>query len=294
MKRIYGDLKIALEEIRGISDKFEIRFYTTARSVNIKRTEADVILEDDAEVLKLNWSDLASIGKGVLQYDLKSITDDSDYDDGTYDNTYTATTDYYIMSNITIEEDEQAASIMQLVTEVKNDLTTESAERKAKDEEIADSVAELGTDVELIRTTFSEYTTDLNERINTKQDKLTAGANITIENNVISANVTDIDLDDYYTKEEIDESELVISASLNDLNTRLNSKAETSSLAAVATSGSYNDLTDKPTIPTVPTNVSAFTNDAGYLTEHQSLSNYYNKSEIDGMVGDIESLLSNI
>ena len=32
-------------------------------------------------------------------------------------------------------------------------------------------------------------------------------------------------------------------------------------------SGSYNDLTDKPTIPTVPTNVSSFTNDAGYLTE---------------------------
>ena len=33
-------------------------------------------------------------------------------------------------------------------------------------------------------------------------------------------------------------------------------------------SGSYNDLTDKPTIPTVPTNVSAFTNDAGYLTSY--------------------------
>ena len=31
-------------------------------------------------------------------------------------------------------------------------------------------------------------------------------------------------------------------------------------------SGSYNDLTDKPDIPTVPTNVSAFTNDAGYIT----------------------------
>jgi uncharacterized protein (TIGR02145 family) len=40
-------------------------------------------------------------------------------------------------------------------------------------------------------------------------------------------------------------------------------------------SGSYNDLTDKPTIPNVPTNVSAFTNDAGYLTsftESQILS----------------------
>ena len=31
-------------------------------------------------------------------------------------------------------------------------------------------------------------------------------------------------------------------------------------------SGDYNDLTNKPTIPTVPANVSAFTNDAGYIT----------------------------
>ena len=31
-------------------------------------------------------------------------------------------------------------------------------------------------------------------------------------------------------------------------------------------SGDYNDLENKPTIPTVPTNVSAFNNDAGYIT----------------------------
>ena len=37
-------------------------------------------------------------------------------------------------------------------------------------------------------------------------------------------------------------------------------------------SGDYNDLTNKPTIPVVPTNVSAFTNDAGYLTQHQDIS----------------------
>lgn len=45
-------------------------------------------------------------------------------------------------------------------------------------------------------------------------------------------------------------------------------------LASVATSGSYNDLKDKPAIPTVPTKVSAFMNDAGYLTQHQSLDGY--------------------
>ena len=33
-------------------------------------------------------------------------------------------------------------------------------------------------------------------------------------------------------------------------------------------SGDYDDLSNKPTIPTVPTNVSAFNNDAGYLTSY--------------------------
>jgi len=57
---------------------------------------------------------------------------------------------------------------------------------------------------------------------------------------------------DAYTKTQVD--------------TALGLKANTSSLATVATSGSYADLTNKPTIPTVPTAVSAFTNDSGYQT----------------------------
>ena len=39
-------------------------------------------------------------------------------------------------------------------------------------------------------------------------------------------------------------------------------------------SGSYNDLSNKPTIPTVPTNVSSFTNDAGYITSANIPSSY--------------------
>ncbi len=38
------------------------------------------------------------------------------------------------------------------------------------------------------------------------------------------------------------------------------------SLPAVAKTGSYNDLSNKPTIPTVPTTISSFTNDSGYIT----------------------------
>jgi hypothetical protein len=48
--------------------------------------------------------------------------------------------------------------------------------------------------------------------------------------------------------------------------------AQTNDLATVATTGDYGDLTNTPTIPTVPTNVSDFTNDAGYLTQHQDIS----------------------
>lgn len=56
-------------------------------------------------------------------------------------------------------------------------------------------------------------------------------------------------------------------------------KADSSSLATVATSGSYNDLIDKPTIPTVPTSNTAFTNDAGYITS-DALSGYAESSAV--------------
>lgn len=69
---------------------------------------------------------------------------------------------------------------------------------------------------------------------------------------------------------------------------------KTSNLSNVATSGDYNDLINKPTIPTVPTNVSAFNNDAGYLTQHQDLSNYATIQYVDNIVGNIETELEGI
>lgn len=302
MIRIYGDLKFNVSDIKNIGEKFIIKFYTTSKSVAIKKTELDIV----DGVIKLNWSELATIGRGVLQYELNNITEDADYDDGIYDSTYTGTTNYYIMSDISIDEDEENTPITEVIAVIKNDINS------------------LESD---------------------KQDKLTAGENITIENNVISATFEgeDIDLSNYYNKSEIDNMEQVVAASLNDLNTRLGTKANTSDVYTKsevdqaideAIAGGVADLTnyytksesdakyatrtvvneeiaaritairevnttleskaDKSEIPTVPTNVSAFTNDAGYLTQHQSLSNYYTKSEINTMVGDIETLLSNI
>ena len=90
--------------------------------------------------------------------------------------------------------------------------------------------------------------------------------------------------------------------------------AKTADLAQVAKTGSYNDLADKPTIPstvglasteyvdskvgeivipTVPTNVSAFTNDAGYLTEHQSLADYSTTVQVQAMISSAIGAITN-
>lgn len=89
-------------------------------------------------------------------------------------------------------------------------------------------------------------TADVNTALATKQDKLTAGANITISGNTISAATQS------FTQTQSD---------WNETNT---------------SSAAY--IKNKPTIPTVPTNVSAFTNDVGYLTQHQSLAEYVKSS----------------
>lgn len=96
----------------------------------------------------------------------------------------------------------------------------------------------------------------------------------------ILANYTPSDLSNYYTKQE--------------LTQLLNGKADTSDLndyvletdlANVATSGNYNDLTNKPTIPDVSNFITReVTNLSNYYTKIQvdnNLSNYYTKTQVD-------------
>lgn len=72
----------------------------------------------------------------------------------------------------------------------------------------------------------------------------------------------------------------------------ISGKANISDLANVATSGDYNDLTNKPTIPTVPTNVSSFTNDAGYLTSIPS--EYVTETELNDAISGLGGGTGNV
>ena len=102
----------------------------------------------------------------------------------------------------------------------------------------------------------------------------TAGKNIIIENNVISAiggggggNVDDI---------QVNGTSIV-----------------SESVANILTNSAYsssNKIATMSDLPTIPTNVSAFTNDAGYLTSHQDISG---KENISNKTTSISSASTN-
>ena len=125
-----------------------------------------------------------------------------------------------------------------------------------------------------------------------------------------------LDAKNYATKTYVDEAIAAGGGGSGDLS----AYAKKSELGAAAFSNNYNDLDNKPTIPeayddteirqmiagkqpigdyalkseipTIPTNVSAFTNDAGYLTKHQSLNGYATEAwvESQGFLKEHQSL----
>ena len=68
---------------------------------------------------------------------------------------------------------------------------------------------------------------------------------------------SDLEKDDVYTKQEVD-------SAISNHTPDLTNYAKKNELATVATSGSYEDLENKPAIPTVPTALSQLANDMGF------------------------------
>jgi hypothetical protein len=82
----------------------------------------------------------------------------------------------------------------------------------------------------------------------------------------------------------------------NVLTAEVGTKATAADLATVATTGSYNDLFNKPTIPTVPNNVSSFTNDAEYLTPYTLITDFglLTDNNIGGVGSNVDANIINV
>lgn len=150
MKRIYNnsDIQINLKSINGISDKFVIKFFTTNKEFFIRKTNANVYTVDNEKYIKLNWSELQTIGDGVLNYVYNNIKDDSDYDDGEYNNTISKTTNYYICSNFKVDS-ETDKSISEIITELSDEFDREKTRSTNKDTEHDTAISELNDELEI-------------------------------------------------------------------------------------------------------------------------------------------------
>ena len=154
-------------------------------------------------------------------------------------------------------------SISSDVDTLEEALEDEKQERQNADEEIRQEIA------------------DINELLDGKQNVLYAGAYIQINSNVISATDTTYTagsgLELSGTTFSVDGETVALKTDIPTTTSELTNNGENgqsvyveaNELATVATSGSYNDLSNKPTLPVVPTNVSAFNNDANYQTATQ-------------------------
>ena len=72
----------------------------------------------------------------------------------------------------------------------------------------------------------------------------------------------------------------IAEAELSDKDVDLSGLATKDEIKDLASISYVDEKVAEIDIPTIPTNISAFTNDAGYLTEHQDLSEYAKKSEL--------------
>ena len=120
--------------------------------------------------------------------------------------------------------------------------------------------------------TKSEVNTSLESKAN-KTEIPTVPTNVSAFTNDAGYLTEHQSLDNYYTKTESDGKYATQVVVNEEIAARINDIREVKA--------TLESKADKSEIPTVPTNVSAFTNDAGYLTEHQSLDNYYTKTEVN-------------
>lgn len=137
--------------------------------------------------------------------------------------------------------------------------------------------------------TLQHFVYDISTKLLDKQDTLTAGEGIRLQNNVISVTGS-TPSSGYVTTEELEESELVTSAALNDLNTRV-IEVSASTSAVTSLSGDVQSLSATVTgnssnIATLSATVSGNSSDIVTLSG--------NVTSISGQIGDIATALSNI
>ena len=228
MKRVTrnDDISFNIDDVRGKAERYNITFYTTNPTVNVKKSDRDV--KDG--IIVLNGAELINIGAGVLNFRVDNLAENSDYDDGIYNTSFTRTTNYYIVSNVVVPDGTDTESVIDVVSDMVDRINTEIQRSTGKDSthdlDISDIKTRLGSindELEALQQTVSANYNDLyNKWITDHYPLLTVISKVTdIENNV-NENEDVIAAAFNELRQIIRENEETIAAALNNISNNNN------------------------------------------------------------------------
>lgn len=248
-----GAVIITPENIGAYSTTEADSKFATIESLNSKQDE----LVSGTNIKTINNESILGEGNITIDVDTSNLLTKDEASD-----TYQVKGDYATQEELDLKANTSDLSNYLLKTDAESTYAKESEITNLNNVKLDKSVYETDKPTFALKTEIPDVSnfitnedlesnnTELENQINLKQDKLTAGSNITIsEDNVISANVsatTTVNWDDVQNKPDF---------------------------ATVATSGDYNDLTNKPNIPSLD----------GYATEiyvNEAISGKADKTEL--------------
>lgn len=139
------DIAFNVNEVRGKGDRYKITFYTVNSAVNIQKTDQDVT----DGIITLNGSELMTIGEGVMNFRVDNIAPNAGYNDGVFNSSFTRTTKYYIVSGVIIPDGEDTETVIDLISELQNSVSSEITRSTNKDNAHDAALANVYTKAEI-------------------------------------------------------------------------------------------------------------------------------------------------
>ena len=238
----------AITELDGDIDSLEVQLEGVVAQIETKAAASDLEALSGVVETKASASDLSDLAEGVAA-DKKNLADN-----------YWNSTETSNQIESAVEASEAALSVT--INQKANKATTLAGynitDAYTKDEIDAKASSFMNYKGQVENTNALPDEASVGDVYNVKS----TGANYCWNGEAWDKLSEDIDLSGLMSKEEA-RAELALKANSADVESALSLKA------------------NKSELPVVPTNVSAFTNDSGYLTEHQSLEGLATKDELN-------------
>ncbi len=218
------DIAFNVNEVRGKGDRYKITFYTVNSAVNIEKTDQDVT----DGIITLNGSELMTIGEGVMNFRVDNIAPNAGYNDGVFNSSFTRTTKYYIVSGVIIPDGEDTETVIDLISELQNSISTEITRSTNKDNAHDAALANVYTKAEI--------------------DDMLDDIDVVLPDNIVTDENYNHTDNNYTTTEKNKLAGIAAGAEVN-----------------VQSDWNTNSVLNDSYIKNKPTKVSAFTNDAGYI-----------------------------